>query len=200
MKIIRFGLSGNPVTVAHQMMARTLADQCDQLIIAVCGPRDDKDSSRLINAADRAALAVLGFVNLPINAKLDLSDLTRLGECRRTPTYTQMVTLRESMPRSDLWLAVGSDLVVGGRQNSEICINWFFGRQLWDEFGFCIFRRPGYPVAVQDQPLRSYLIDLQMEMSSSDARMAAAKYDNTRLSMLVNPESADYILGRGLYK
>ena len=200
-KIIRYGLSGNPVTLAHARIVEILVGKCKKLIVAVCGPRDDKETSRLLSPADRAALAVLGFPDLPQNVELDLADLGRINQKERQSTYVQMKFLRDLMKGSDLWLAVGTDQVRGGRlASSEIQLKWIFGQRLWNEFGFYVFHRPGYELDQLDCPPLSKLLAINMDVSSSKARKAAEIGDRDALLLHVNEQVADYILSRGLYR
>lgn len=201
-KIIRYGLSGNPVTLAHARIVQALASMCDQLNVAVCGPRDDKASSTLLLPEDRAALVVLGFPNLPSNVFLNTADLTRLGQEKRQSSYEQMTALREQMPVTSLWLAVGADQVKGGLQASEICTKWIEGVRLWNEFSFYIVRREGCELSLADcPPMSQVLIDLPpMVESSTAAREAAERGDHNALLEHVNEEVARYILARKLYQ
>lgn len=200
-KIIRFGLSGNPVTLAHERIVRTLAGMCDQLTVAVCGPRDDKPSSTLLRPEHRVMLVNLGFPNLPDNVILDTADLGRFGQGKRKSTYAQMCLLREINPTANIWLAVGADLVRGGGTlSSEIELSWINGDLLWHEFGFYVIHRPGYDLVASDYPpLSQKLVDESSE-SSTAAREAAKSSDLSELYHHVNKRVAAYILSHKLYR
>lgn len=203
-KIIRYGLSGNPVTLAHKRIVLALSKMCHKLIVAVCGPRDDKETSKLLSPGDRAALAVLGFPYLPDNVELDLADLTRIGGIGTRPrqsTYQQMEFLSViTSANTELWLAVGADQVKGGELSSEICTKWINGVMLWNNYGFYVVHRPGYTLEESDYPpLVQKLVDESPENSTA-ARKAAARGNQTELLNHVNHEVANYILARGLYQ
>ncbi|MDO8512609.1 MAG: hypothetical protein Q7S57_05005 [bacterium] len=201
-KIIRYGLSCNPGTLAHERIVRRLATLCDQLIVAVCGPRDDKSSSRTLYPSERAALAVLAFPNLPNNVVLDLSDLTRMNQVKRKATFQQMQFLQDTTVGAvELWLAVGADLVRGGFSGSKICLDWIQGPLLWVTFPFYVILRVGYEIDEEDYPPESQVLGVDgKDESSTAAREAAASGDRAALIEHVNPQSADYILSRGLYR
>lgn len=201
LKIIYYGLSGNPVTLAHQRIVKTLAGMCTQLNVAICGSRD-KESSKLLAPEDRAALAVLGFPDLPDNVDLNLADLGRMGQNKRRSTYAQLNALRDRSPSTKIFLAVGADLVFGGRDgNSEIQQKWICGNLLWEEFGFYIFSRFGIELVDEDLPPKGQrLLFKAMTESSTNARKAAARGDRDALIKHVNVPMADFILSRGLYR
>lgn len=120
MSVIYFGASTNPTTLAHRDIVLRLAQShADEVVVSICGPRDDKRSSQDISASHRAALAVLGFPDLPSNVRLDLTDLTRINQDGRTSTYWQMHRLQDICAGAIICCAVGADLVKGVSHESS---------------------------------------------------------------------------------
>lgn len=198
-RIAFFGLSANPPTSVHDSIVCELVERkFDQVIVSICGPRDDKASSKLVTREQHAALAVLGFPCMPDCVLLDLSDLTRGSLGVRTSTYSQLCRLRGLHSDADIWCVVGSDLTDGGREESEIGRTWINGKKLWDEFPFVVVPRPKHLAFDEVLPPRYILLSDRDATSSSEVRRRVS--EGKSISDLVYPEVERYIREASLYK
>ncbi|MBL8149368.1 MAG: NAD(+) synthase [Blastocatellia bacterium] len=195
-RVAIFGGSFNPPGLHHRRIAEKLSRLFDLVVIVPCGFRSDKVSVNEISHHHRKELVKMAFNGIS-NLELDMSDLDQNSY---TPTYLLDERYRERFPDSEIWHAVGGDIVAGGRNaDSQIHRVWKQGAEIWYKLNFAIFLRPGYSLNHSDLPPSSELIEIANLIGSAtsvrDRVRAELPIDN-----LVSPEVAAYIAKNKLYK
>lgn len=109
-RLVLYGGSFNPPTLAHQAVERQLKDRFDRVVMLPCGIRPDKWQTNVVDPIHRANMAELAFRGL--GAEVDLSDLER----EKFLTTVELDALWKSRvgPGWEVWHAVGSELIAGG--------------------------------------------------------------------------------------
>lgn len=191
------GLSSNPPALHHQLIARQLASEFHETIVAPCGLRPDKLSTNDIPAIHRAVMTDMTFQGIE-RVTIDLSDLER-GEFTRTYDLYQRYK-----NQGDVWIVVGTDLITGGRNgNSQIQQNWFRGNELWRTAKFAVTVREGYELNEHDLPhqhriIRPTVVEAR-HFSGSSTQVREKTFRHESIHELVVPRVREYIARYGLY-
>ncbi len=186
-----FGGSFNPPGLHHILIVKELVKHFNHVIVLPCGPRPDKPSTNSITTEHRLELCKIAFSSIP-GIQLDLSDLSLHTY---TPTY---VLLEKHSQLGEIWIVIGSDLILGGKENnSEIQRSWFKGKQLWSEAKFFILNREGSNFDKLDLPPNHRVLNLSIKHSSKEIRDAITNHHH--LTDLVPQEIASYIKKNNLY-
>ena len=197
--IVLLGGSFTPSTLAHRRFALTLTEQYARVVIIPCGPRSElkKEATRAVAACHRRELVRLGFANLPPNIEVDYYDLDNNVY---TPTYFLQQRYEELFPDTELWHAVGGDLVSdGANRNSEIQRLWTYGPIIWQSLKFVVIVRHGYTVTEADHPPRSHIIEVP-EIFGSGTMIRNLIVRGEPFEHLVLPEVAAYIKEYRLFR
>ena len=193
-KVVIFGGSFNPPCSHHQAITRILLGRFDEVIIVPCGARKDKSSVNIVEPRHRAAMALLAFGNLP-NVLVDLFDLQNNSF---TPTLFLQERYQKLFPGTEIWHAVGGDIISGGKEGkSEIHRVWHEGEKIWKSLQYAVIKRPDCIFIEEDMPPYAEFID-GMAGSSTIVR----EYIHSGLSTdgLVDPKVKVYIEQEKLYK
>jgi NAD kinase len=186
------GLSANPPGRHHRLIAERLAEDFDEVIIVPCGPRPEKVTTNDIPPIHRAVMADLTFEGIP-NVTVDLDDLER-------EVFTRShVLLERYKDRGEVWLVVGADLVIGGRNGSSVIQReWEKGQALWLNARFVVITRPGFVLQEDDYPPHHVKYECALAGSSTQIREHA--FAHKSLEPLVLPSVAAYIERHKLYR
>lgn len=188
-----FGTGANPPHRGHRELVKTLLSSgFDEVVVIPSGPRPDKLTVNDTAPVHRAWMADTTFGDIH-GARVELFDLER-GEFTRTAEIDRI--LKEQ--RYAVWHVVGSDLVRGGEEHSEITQQWYRGRDLWKEANFVVANRPGFEVTSADLPPHARFIEPHIEISSSQIRERLFRHLSIR--DYVVPEVEQYIKRYGLYR
>ncbi len=195
MNIVLFGTSANPPTRAHRLAAEQLARVFDRVVVIPCGIRPDKHTTNVVSVVHRARMCQMAFSGIP-NVEIDLSDLERT-EFMTTVELDRHWKRRE--PGADIWHAVGSDLIRGGRSGaSDIQREWREGSTVWQTLRFAVIPRQRYPFSDDDLPTLGRVMAFEIpDHSSTEARRLLSSGQNA--SDIVSRRVAEYALRFGLY-
>ena len=139
----------------------------------------------------------MGFANAPMNVEVDYYDLDNNVY---TPTYFLQQRYEELFPDTELWHAVGGDLVSdGANRNSEIQRLWTYGPIIWQSLKFVVIVRHGYTVTEADHPPRSHIIEVP-EIFGSGTMIRNLIVRGEPFEHLVLPEVAAYIKEYRLFR
>src|SRR3989344_1479553 len=193
-KIFLFGLSGNMPHLRHRQIAELLAPECDKFIVVPCGVRPDKLTVNDTSSVDRAVMCDMNFRNIP-NVEVLLDDLEK-------EEFTRAYDLDQQFRRNgdEVWHVVGSELIEGGIDKSDVSTKWHRGRELFKQANFWILYRDGRPSLSHYElpPQRRYDTRVRKYISSSSLRKLVS--DHKPIDDFVLPEVAQYIERRGLYR
>lgn len=150
-KIVFSGSASNPPHLGHRVLVENLSrcERFSKVIWIPGGQRSDKDNC--ITPQDKITLTELTFPR-----EWKEQQRTEIIICyddvrvNNRPTIEWFNILSQKYPQSEIYFALGSDLVVpreefGGK--CEIEEKWVRGRELIDnqQYRFVVFTRPGYP-------------------------------------------------------
>lgn len=201
-RIIVAGSAADPVTLAHQGLAESLACSglADRILWFPTGDRTDK---KLTPSIHRARMSEIAFdkawrQTLPIPFHLDLRDVHVLNP----PTIVRLRTLQAEYPDAAILFAVGADVVTpketwGGKCDIEGF--WDEGEALMSEFCFIVLPREGYPTPDPLQLPKHWIFHHTegLPVSSTEVRRRVAAEEP--YEHLVPPGVAKYIRSHGLY-
>lgn len=193
--IVLLGGSFNPPTRAHRLCAKLLSGVFGRVAAVVCGIRPDKAATNAVAAVHRARMSQIAFNGIP---KVDV-DLTDLERAEFMTTFELDRLWKARNPGAEIWHAVGSDLIVGGRDGaSEIQRKWHQGRTVWNTLRFAVIPRPGYAFTEADLPPNARVMPFPMpDDSSTKARdLLSAGQD---IGEIVSDKVAAYAQRFGLY-
>lgn len=194
-KIVVFGGSFNPSAMHHKLIAEKLSEVFDLVLMAPCGTRNDKPSTTMANAGQRKTMAILTFHGTP-KVELDFYDLENDVF---TPTYLLQERYQKRFPDSEIWFAIGDDLVKGGHDgNSEIQKSWKKGKEIWRNLNFVVISQPDKMPNILDLPPSAEALIIEIILGRSTTlreRIAAGE----SIDGFVTPEVAQYIKNQGLY-
>jgi NAD+ kinase len=192
-RIAIFGGGFNPPGVHHRALIPTLLANYDAVLIVPSGDgRPDKPGIVRTPTQDRLAMVNLGYGNISPRVLIDDTDLTK-------GVYTRCWELQERYSRfGEIWHAIGTDLIEGGAEGKSEIHGWYRGQEIWREFNFAVFGRPGHPCRNEDLPPRSQLFQAVKDGSSTEIRRRVAAGES--IKGLVSFEVESYILAHGLYR
>lgn len=155
-KIMIFGGAFNPPGNHHIKIAQTLSKVFDKVFIVPCGERLDKPKVSSVSPDHRRALVELAFANLS-RTEIDWHDLEQKIY---TPTFFLQERYEEKFPETEIWHAVGEDLILGkDGELPEIRRFWVRGEEVWQRFNFAVLCFSG-KIGEKDLPPHSMLINL----------------------------------------
>lgn len=191
-KLALYGASLDPSGLHHRRIVQVLSKHFDEVIVFPCGPkRTDKPGTDDTPLVHRAVMADLTFGGIP-RTTIDFSDL----EQRR---FTTTWELLERFSQDEVWLTVGSDLIVGNAPGqSAIQQTWYKGEQLWQEARFAILERPDFPLGNSVLPPQHRIIPCNYSGSSSLIRNLV--FNRRSIEGMVTPSVARYIERYNLYR
>jgi nicotinic acid mononucleotide adenylyltransferase len=160
-----YGGSFNPPGIHHRRIAEALRTRFDEVVVVPCGPRPDKPQASAIAPVYRAALADVAFKGIN-GVEVDLFDLEQA-------TFTRTHELdKRYAPRGEVWHAVGSDLITGGRRGESFIHRvWQNGPGVWRALNFAVVGRRGHDFGPEDLPPRHRVI----EAADADGSSAALR-------------------------
>lgn len=200
-RIALFGGSFNPAGVHHRRVAHAVSHMRQpfafcKLVVTPCGPRGSKPTTNDIEPVHRAVMADKTFRGLP-HTEVDHFDLENDVFTRTFDLIQRYRTMAD-----EVWLVVGTDLIVGGAEGaSEIQRSWWRGQELWNEARFVVVRRKGYDLSNGDLPPNSIVLEVEgdsVEGSSSQLRQRI--FARKDVSGMLVPDVYAYIERYGLYR
>lgn len=195
-RIVVFGGSFNPSAMHHKLIIEKLSELFDLVLVTPCGIRTDKPSTAATTPAQRKDMAVLTFQGMP---KIEF-DFYDIDNNVFTPTYLLRKRYAERFPDSEIWFAIGDDLVAGGRDGaSEIQKSWKNGKEIWQDLKFIVISQPGKKPASADMPPSAEVLEIETIIGrSATLREKISKRES--IDGLVAPEVAQYIKEKKLYR
>ncbi len=194
-RTVIFGGSLNPPGINHQLIVERLAEAFDSVIVVPCGIRADKSTTALVSPAHRKAMTTLTFQGMP-KVEIDFSDIDHDDF---TPTYLLQERYAQRFPDAEIWHAVGGDLVARGHDgNSEIQKSWKRGKEVWQNLKFAVISQPGLPVAVEDLPPSSRIVEIEIILGRSTT-VRQMILQGKPIDTVVTPKVAEYIKEQKLY-
>ena len=194
--IIIFGFSANPPGDHHLYIVQKLTQLFRNVIVIPRGPDKNKPSIYETTPSQRKKMVRLAFSNIP-NLEIDYRDL---DNNIFTPTWAIDQKYKARFPNSEIWHAVGGDLVKGGaNENSEIQKSWRKGKEIWRNLNWAVINHPAYPVDPLDLPPKNMIV--KMESFSGRSTTIRDRIEaNQPISDLVPPAVEKYIIKNNLYK
>lgn len=195
--LANLGGSFDPPGTHHFWMAVEIIRRGFRQVITPCGIRPEPEKSHLIMTPPhhRAEMIRLTFEILLLGdtVRLDLFDL-------ENEIFTRTHSLQKRyQAEGEVWHVIGSDLVQDGRFGlSLIQQDWKNGLEIWEQYNFAIFLRPGYPIDPEDTPIHSQILGQSPFGSSTEIRRRIAAGES--IDGLVMPKVARYIYEHGLYR
>ena len=188
-RIVIFGGSFRPTSLAHLSIARRLSETFDKVIVVPCGSaREDKIIDDVPDSA-RKLIAETAFAVIP-KVRLDTLDLDK-GSF--THTWELQKIYQEEFPDAQIWHVVGGDIIAGGHDgNSEIQRVWERGNYIWSNLNFVVIHRPGYVVERHDLPPSSELVQIE-GIFGSGTLIRSRLSKGEPIDDLVSPETKDLI-------
>ncbi|MBI2449961.1 MAG: NAD(+) synthase [Candidatus Nealsonbacteria bacterium] len=195
-RVAIFGGSFNPPAMNHKFIVAELSRVFEKVVVVPCGIRTDKPSTTVASPQQRKVMAEMTFSGMP-NVQLDFYDLEKNVF---TPTYLLQERYAKLFPDSEIWIAVGEDLVAGGKEgNSEIQKSWKKGKEIWKNLKFVVVSQPNKRPNPQDLPPTNELIAIEIILGrSTELREKISKGQS--IDGLVIPEVMRYIEEQKLYK
>jgi len=192
-RIAIFGGGFNPPGAHHRALIPIMLANFDAVLIVPSGDgRPDKPGIVRTPARDRLAMVNLDYGGISPRVLVDDTDLTR-------GIYTRCWELQERYARfGEIWHVVGTDLIMGGAEGKSEIHGWYRGQEIWREFNFAVFSRPGHPYETEDLPPHHRLFQAVQDGSSTEIRRRVAAGES--IKGLVSFEVEPYILARGLYR
>lgn len=195
-KIIIFGLSANPPANHHLLIVQKLIEIFGKVVIIPRGSNSDKPSTTTTTHDQRKEMVHLVFSGLP-HIEIDFSDLDKNIF---TPTWMIDQKYKTKFPDSEIWHAIGGDLIKDGAGgNSEIQTKWQKGSEIWTNLNWAVINHPGLPINPDDLPPKSMTIKMDsLEGRSTIIRNRLASGQS--ITDLVPPKVEKYIIKNNLYR
>ncbi len=190
-----FGGSFNPPGLHHYLLAQGLTEYFDRVFVVPCGSRPDKEGICWVAPEQRATMCQITFGKIP---KVTL-DLTDIGPGEYTRTWELVERYQKKFPDDEIWLAVGTDLIAGGKDGqAEIQRTWARGKEIWQSLKYAVIARAGYQFHPADLPPHYRALNLDFPGSSTEIRNKLTR--GKSVEGLVPEEVNLYITENGLYK
>jgi nicotinic acid mononucleotide adenylyltransferase len=191
MQIAVFGGSFNPPGIHHREAVIKLREVFPLVIVVPCSShRTDKTTLSQGSDWHRKEMCQKTFGDIP-GVQFDFVDLES-GHYTRTWRF-----LDRYKHLGEVWLYVGSDLLIGGRDNNSVIQReWERGVWLWQHGNFAVSYRSGYSINELDLPPNAVTVAAGIKGSSTEIRQAIAE-QNTITGVV--PEVAEYIRQYRLY-
>ncbi len=194
-RIVIFGGTFNPPGMHHRKIAEGLVKEFDLVVVYPCDSRSDKPQINEVPSFHRKEMIKLNFEGLE-NLEMDFYDLDNNVF---TPTYILNWLFEEKFKDSEIWHAVGGDLIFGGRnENSQIQRVWKKGKKIWQNLNFAAIECSYYPLDKRDIPPRSVIIRVHDIHTRSTIIRRYIKHGES-LNGLVMPKVKEYINKNNLY-
>lgn len=194
-RIMIYGGSFNPPCLHHRLIAAELAKKFDLIIVYPCCKRQDKLSSNIVSPENLKEMIKLNFGGLE-KTEIDFYDLDKNIF---TPTYVLDGLFKEKFRETEIWHAIGEDLIaIGDGSYSEIRY-WYKGEEVWKNLNFAVLERPGYLFGFSDTPPNSIFIPLENIFGSSSLVRNLIKTGKP-VDDFVLPKVKEYIEKNNLYK
>lgn len=192
-KIAIYGGSFNPPGRHSRHLVEQLVEHFDEVIVVPCGPRPDLLTTNEVASVHRAALADIGFRNLP-KVKVDLFDLEQAVFSPTEDLEQRFASL------GDLSHIVGAELAAGGSSGESIIQRkWSSGEEMWRKLRFVVVKRGACALDERDLPPQSRAIEMPASTSASGL-IRETIFKREPYQHLVMPEVAEYIERYGLYR
>jgi len=194
-RIAVYGGSFNPPALHHRQLVSQLLVWFNEVAVVPCGIRDAKPSLKEATLAQRKEMSRLNFGDFA-RAALDFYDLENNVF---TPTWALAERYRKQFSDRQIWLVVGADLIVGGKDGqSEIQRSWINGEEIWKSLNFTVTTRPGFNFTPDDLPPNSEVIEAE-EVPGSSTLIRDLVAQGKDASGLVKKEVLDYIKRENIY-
>lgn len=191
-----FGFSANPPGNHHLAIVNKLLEVFDKVILIPRGTDSDKPSIAETTPLQRKDMVRLTFENL-IQAEIDFSDL---DHDIYTPTWRIDHKYKKLFPDSEIWHAVGGDIVGGGISgNSEIQKKWRKGKEIWNNLNWVVINHPNFPINPKDLPPNNMVVKMGRFSGRSTAIRERIHFGQP-ITGLVPPKIEKYIIENNLYK
>ena len=157
-KISIFGFSANPPANHHLSIIQGLTRVFDRVIVIPRGTSSNKTSTATTTTGQRMDMVKLIFSPFP-DLKIDLNDL---DNNIFTPTWMIDEKYKKLFPNSEVWHAVGGDLIEGGKDgNSEIQKIWQKGNEIWQSLNWAVIDHKAHPISKTDLPPKNLLVTIE---------------------------------------
>lgn len=195
-RIAVFGGSFNPASMHHKIIIEKLSETFDLVLVVPCGIRTDKPSTASAKTNQRKTMAKMTFQGMS-KVELDFYDLENNVF---TPTYLLQERYQKRFPDSEIWFAIGDDIIKGGRDGrSEIQRSWRKGKEVWQGLRFVVICQSGKRPDPADMPPLSEELELEIIIGRSAALRERISRGES-IDLLVVPEVARYIREENIYK
>ncbi|HAS81627.1 MAG TPA: nicotinic acid mononucleotide adenylyltransferase [Verrucomicrobia bacterium] len=193
-----FGGSFNPIHIGHLLLAQTALEwfDLDRVLFMPCAVQPHKEPGLLAPAAVRKTMIEAAIEDHPAFELLDI-ELQRGGV---SYSVDSLRTIREKMPRAELFFMIGADTLLD-------LYAWKDIDKVLALCRFAVFARPGVVVRPDDIKLadpwpetllKGLCFIRQLDISSSDIRHRVAEGLNIRY--LVPPQVEMIISEHHLYR
>lgn len=195
-KLVIFGFSANPPANHHLAIVKKLIRSFGKVFIIPRGTDSNKLSTTTTTHNQRKDMVNLMFSDLP-NIEIDFSDLDRNIF---TPTWMIDQKYKTRFPNSEVWHAIGGDLIKDGKSNnSEIQRMWQKGQEIWTNLNWAVIDNSGCPTDPEDIPPKNIIIKMD-RLSGRSTTIRNKVAASQPISNLVSPEIERYIEDHNLYK
>ena len=194
-KIAIFGGSFNPPGNHHLLLVRKLTEIFDKTIVVISGTRSHKSSLETISPKHRGNMAKLAFDKIKV-VELDFYDTEH---DTFTPTWLLQEKYQQKFPDSELWFAIGADLIENGKDGqSEIQTVWQRGTEIWQTLNYAVFDPPSHPLNHDDLPPQNMVIKIP-GLSGRSTTIREKRAHNESIDNLVPHAIVEYIKNNDLY-
>ena len=191
-KIIVFGGSFSPPTVAHEAIIRACLALPGFSAVWVMLSGDRRDKPMTASDADRVAmLELMKRQCFQGDPGLIISSF-ELRLPRPTATYRTVAALQQAYPETAFWFVLGAD-----SYRSMATPAWERGQELRDALNLVVVSRDGR-VGDEDGHVQRLAVNTPDDVSSTAARTAARM--GAPLDALVCPAIRAYIAAKKLYR
>jgi NAD+ kinase len=192
-RVAVYSASFDPPTLHHRNMALRLSEQFDAVIIVPVGARQRPGPLADSLPVSRATMADLNFRGIS-NVTVDLTDLE---QGIYTPPH---LLIQRYEPQGQVWLVVADEMVRDSHAGQS-CIqkDWHNGGEFFATTALIVFHERGVPLAAEDHPPRSLVLEHDQHISSEVVRSMLNQGD-ANAAMLLHTPVYGYIDRHGLYR